>query len=433
MARKKAQIELIEGLPSIDKLTVEKSRPLTALWQSNMTLAQFKIIDVYLSRINPHKPEKKLVRFEKGEIEKLLGVDRIRKEVLDKRLDGLWRGIRVDHPDLNGFRKVGLFEVADCTKGEDGLWVIELECTQKAMKYIFNIEAIGYIRYKLRSIINLRSRYAYILFIYIEQNRFRKSWTISVDDLRKMIGATEKTYQQFFRFREKVLDRARNELLEKTEQRFTYSPVKAGKTVTAIRFEVETLTNLETVDPDHNPSQYTQEDIQTGCDVPDDATAYIASACCPPGAATTEWTRAEADEIAATLATLPAEYLPGAPEDSVVSRQYLLVKQVYAKMQRVAQKRDIKYRFLYFTKLLKRAIQETIDDHKKRAQATKTIAHISPSAQNAHNFHERETDYDAAIQQRIRQRHEEYTATPDTPKGQESQDSEIYPWLESNN
>ena len=54
-----------------NKLTVQKSIPLFSLWRSDMTLAEFKILDAYLSRIDSHIPEKRTVIFTKGELEQL--------------------------------------------------------------------------------------------------------------------------------------------------------------------------------------------------------------------------------------------------------------------------------------------------------------------------------------------------------------------------
>ena len=39
----KNKIELIEALGTVDTLTVQKSKPLFALWQSELTLAEFKM------------------------------------------------------------------------------------------------------------------------------------------------------------------------------------------------------------------------------------------------------------------------------------------------------------------------------------------------------------------------------------------------------
>ena len=184
MAKKKA--EPIINLGKENKLIVQKSLPLFALWRSELTLAEFKILDTYLARIDSHKPERRIVEFEKGELEKFLGVQKINQKDLEVRLKHLMENV-VEIPDSNakrGFRIVSLFEEAVVEPDEHGLWKIRLECTQKAMKYFFNVENLGYLRYKLRCITSISSRYTYIMFVYLESNRFRKSWEVSLDELK---------------------------------------------------------------------------------------------------------------------------------------------------------------------------------------------------------------------------------------------------------
>ena len=96
MARKK--IEPITSLGNEDKLTVQKSLPLFALWRSELTLPEFKILDTYLSRINSHKPEKRAVMFEKGELEKILGVKKINNQDLQVILKHLMVNV-IEIPD----------------------------------------------------------------------------------------------------------------------------------------------------------------------------------------------------------------------------------------------------------------------------------------------------------------------------------------------
>ena len=45
---------------------------------------------------------------------------------------------------------VTLFEEAVCKEDNFGQIIIELKCTTAAMDYFFNIENIGYLRYKIR-------------------------------------------------------------------------------------------------------------------------------------------------------------------------------------------------------------------------------------------------------------------------------------------
>ena len=253
MARKK--IEPITSLGSEDKLTVQKSLPLFALWRSELTLAEFKILDTYLSRIDSHKPEKRAVMFEKGELEKILGVKKINNQDLEIRLKHLMGNV-IEIPDESmkkGFRLVTLFEEAVAEQDDYGLWYVKLECTQKAMKYFFNIENLGYLRYKLRCITSLTSRYTYIMFIYLEANRFRKSWDVSLDKLKQILDCDkEETYKAFKRFNDLILKKVQKEMHEKTECRYSYEPIKKGRSVVAVHFTVETLSVASLKEVDEN-------------------------------------------------------------------------------------------------------------------------------------------------------------------------------------
>ena len=110
------------------------------------------------------------------------------------------------------------------------------------MDYIFNVENIGYLRYRLRNVINLTSRYSYVLYLYFEQNRrMHLSWEISLDDLKALLRCTAETYSQYKRFNDLVLKKCHKELNEKTECHFSYEPIKKGRKVTAIRFTLEPI------------------------------------------------------------------------------------------------------------------------------------------------------------------------------------------------
>ena len=79
----------------IDKYLVQKSKPLFSLWQSELTLAEFKILDVYLGRINSHNDENRTVRFKKGELEQFLGIKQLKSKDLDDRLKHLMTTVRI--------------------------------------------------------------------------------------------------------------------------------------------------------------------------------------------------------------------------------------------------------------------------------------------------------------------------------------------------
>ena len=277
---KKADKNVIDGfgINAESKLTVQKSKPLLALWQSNLTLSEFKILDTYLARINSRKPEERTVQFSRGEIEKVLGVTKINKSDLLDRLSRLSTPIDLYKGSRNKFHTLTLFEEAEGEQDENGFWQVQMTCTQSAMKYIFNIEEIGYLRYKLRCITHLTSRYTYILFIYLESNRYRKTWEVPLSELKEILNChQEKLYSEFWRFNERILKRCQTELHQKTECRFSYEPVKRGRSVVSIRFTVETLSDLYTAISDI--SEFTDTTDTEQYQYTDDDIAFYAEAC----------------------------------------------------------------------------------------------------------------------------------------------------------
>lgn len=247
-----------EGLPLFDdKLNVQKCNPLMTLSKTSLTLPEFKILDAYLSRINSHTPDKRFVRFEKGELEKMLGVSRIPRQELEKRLKNLFQVVTIeDETKKKGFTLIALFEKAEAEQDDNGLWQINLACTPSAMEYVFNVDNIGYLSYMLKNVIELTSRYSYILYLYLEQNRYRHQWEIGIDELKEKLNCTADTYSAYKRFNDLILKKCQSELNEKTSLRFSYRPTKKkGRKYTAIQFKIEKLIEeLPTDAPSNTPS-----------------------------------------------------------------------------------------------------------------------------------------------------------------------------------
>ena len=264
---------------SPESLLVQKTNPLMSLSETGLTLAEFKILDAYLARINSHDPDKRFIRLEKGEIERLLGVSQIKAGDLEKRIDNLFQTVTIRDKNLNnGFCKIALFERATCYQDDNGIWQVDLGASPSAMEYIFNPERLGY----LRNVIKLTSRYSYVLFLYLEQNRhMHLQWEVALDELRALLRCTADTYKAYYRFNELVLSKCCKELNEKTDCKFTYEPIKRGRTVKAIHFTLETVADqldgqlsladidlAQPVDEDEKASTYSTELL-----------GFLASAC----------------------------------------------------------------------------------------------------------------------------------------------------------
>lgn len=321
-----------------EKAYIQKARPLQSLSETDLTLPELKILDAYLARINSHNPNKRTVKLEKGELERYLGVSRILKDDLNKRLRHLFQVIEVkDENKRKGFKLINLFEEADAEQDENGLWQVTLTCTPSAREYVFNIDNIGYLRYRLKNVINLTSRYSYILFLYLTDNRFRKSWTINLIELKELLNCNAERYSQFKFFNAEILKKANNEINEKTDLKYTYEPVKRGRKVSEIRFTVETLSDnaqLTFNDLDEKEQQYSSEPLE-----------FLAGAC------DDSFTEEEMQVIFSILTTkdLPAH------QNGVQMARYHFLMQQYAELKRQESLQSIKNRFSYFKKMIEKA------------------------------------------------------------------------------
>lgn len=256
---------------------VQKSRPLFSLWQEKFSLFEYKLLDLYLGHINSHDINTKAVVMSKAELEKAIGLKRMNSDDLDKKLRNLIRPVDIDTGGKYPLH-VAIFETC-YLNFETEPYQVEMQCTNSAFELIFNVEKIGYFKYKLRCILNIDSLYSYILFNYIEYNRFRTSWEVNIDELKEILNCNSPTYDTFKRFNDLILKKCHTELTQKTELRYNYNTVKRGRKVIAIKFTVEPL-SAESIQepesanmieqspvPDQRQSKILNTDIQTILDL----------------------------------------------------------------------------------------------------------------------------------------------------------------------
>lgn len=324
---------------------VQKSNPLQSLSETKMTLAEFKILDAYLSKINSHNPEERCVTFDKGELESLLGVTQIKNKDLSNRIDNLFKVVTIQDPDKpNKFTKIALFSCAECTQGDDGLWTIKLACSPEAMEYIFNIESIGYLRYRLKNVVNLTSRYSYILYLYLESNRFRGSWTIQLDDLKKMLCCTADTYSEYKRFSTMILKKCQKELSQKTDIAFDYAALRRGRKVSGIQFILKMPQNA--AESHIEPLFEERDEFDWAITYGSERLATLAEGCAY------EFNKEEMDQISRVLVriNIPCDR---ATKSELFGKQFYL-REKYAALNVAAGNKPIKNRFAYFLKMLER-------------------------------------------------------------------------------
>ncbi len=340
-----------------DNMEIQKARPLQSLAETELTLSEFKILDAYLARINSHEPNARYVRFERGELEKILGVGQLKKEDLSKRIDNLFQVITIrDERKPNNFTKISLFSLAECVQDENGLWQINLACSPEAMEYIFNIDNIGYLRYRLKNVINLTSRYSYVLFLYLLDNRFRKTWSVDLADLKTLLNCNADTYNQYYRFNDLILKKCQGEINAKTDLRFSYKPTdRKNRKYTKIQFTVESqeLTDCQQAYRELPDNLSTEEEYEKWLPLYGSENLTLLAEGC-----NYEFNKPQMEQIFAVLLRID---IPKDPmtDDLTFGRQFYL-QEKYAALNAEAAKKEqngekpIKSRFKYFLKMLEK-------------------------------------------------------------------------------
>lgn len=179
MSKKDEKTQILVGLGDPKKLVIQKSKPLLDIVRIGLPLDALKLLDAYLAKIDTYKPDNKTVVFEVKEYEEMLGIQRLRTEVLDANLDKLLNHVitlkNTANDEDDDVIKINLFQMARRRiNKETRMGEIVLVCNDVAKDFIFKLDDIKYIKYNLEDIIKLNSRYSYTLFLYLKDNLYKK-------------------------------------------------------------------------------------------------------------------------------------------------------------------------------------------------------------------------------------------------------------------
>jgi plasmid replication initiation protein len=201
----------------------------------NLSLQEQKIILTLASMVQPQDTEFAEYEFKIKDFIKLLGIKDQSKYT--------------ELPKITKELKKKVFEITEGTdliqvswlggvryKKNEGLLILSLD---KGLKpYMLGLKEL-YTSYKLENVLSLKSKYSIRLFEILKSNLFKKTIEIELEELKKMVGATEKTYNIYNNFKRKVLIQAQKELNYKTDIYFEFEEIKNGRKITSIQFHIK--------------------------------------------------------------------------------------------------------------------------------------------------------------------------------------------------
>lgn len=229
--------------------------------------ASQKIIAALISKVNPKiklEEGEKLPAFTLTTQELADLVGGVSKQYLYKELVKItlecqsvaFRLIDIDDDGdgMPSYTNISLFHTSKYNKKKQQ---VEFIFHENIQPYIINLYG-NFTQYQITQIQSLTSSHSIRIyellrrqFGTINNNKLEKKYIeYDLTEFKKMLGIENKYKGRFTNFRTKVLDVAKNELGDLTDIKFEYNPIRSGKKVGKIGFEV--FHNMKNVDPNLN-------------------------------------------------------------------------------------------------------------------------------------------------------------------------------------
>ena len=132
---------------------VEKSKRLVWARFNHYTAGEMRLLETYLSRINPRDPESSRVQFTLAEYKELLGRPELDVRNVRPQLDHFLGNVVTIEGIKNGapaWEMYTLFTRATCLYDEDlRQYVISINCNPELRSVFFDLAEDGYIRYQI--------------------------------------------------------------------------------------------------------------------------------------------------------------------------------------------------------------------------------------------------------------------------------------------
>jgi plasmid replication initiation protein len=238
-----------------NSVVVQSNKLIEAHYKQQYTVQELRMVLWVISEINKQEHYNKIKKQEyKYKHQEITISAQKYAELMDITVDDVYK--RAKEIGNNLMQKVLTISTDDQGwKMLHWLEVMEYIKTTATIKVLISSEIIPYIiklhreftQFRLENILHLRSSYAIKLYQILAQYKLLGEREITVDILRNMLGINEqKTYSLFAKIKSKILEISKREINKKTDLTISYSEIKTGKKVTALKFKITQKPNQET-------------------------------------------------------------------------------------------------------------------------------------------------------------------------------------------
>ena len=124
------------------------------------------------------------------------------------------------------------------TRYHKGEGRISFEFSRRVMPYLFELDKkLGFTQYELLSVSGFKSAYSIRLYELAVKLLGMRNQKVEIDELRRILQLDDK-YQEFKRLKRDVINLACNEINEKSDLLLNIEPIKLGRRIVALEFQV---------------------------------------------------------------------------------------------------------------------------------------------------------------------------------------------------
>jgi hypothetical protein len=255
----------MDFMPIEKDYVIEKKNIVNEMKANGWTLQELRFFNLYLAKINARDESTRLVRFTLESFERIMALGRINVEHTKKVVERLLcKIISVPLESGSGIKKgytmFQIFKECAIYESEDGVKYIEIDAHDKFLPMLFEFKK-HYFNYPLWVILRLGSTNHLRMYELLKQYEHLGERSVTLEDLRDMLGIEPEQYQEWYNFKRRVLDSCQAALLEKTDVKYTYQTIRKGRggKVAGIKFIIEKNTDYvdqlcfdEYIDPQDN-------------------------------------------------------------------------------------------------------------------------------------------------------------------------------------
>ena len=226
---------------------VERSNELNTLRPTGMNLTEVRFLAIYQAKINARKPETRTVTFSLAEFAKIMEIKELNIQHIKNVADRIiCKPVHIPSTSgTNGFTAIPLFN--ECEVYQDnatGEWKVKIECHQKALPYMFEMKR-NYFTYELWNALKLKSVNQLRMYEILKQYEKIGERTITLDELKNMLGINKGSQAKYQDFRREVLEVCQKALEQHTDIKYTFEPIRRGRKIHALKFTITRNKNFK--------------------------------------------------------------------------------------------------------------------------------------------------------------------------------------------